>query len=1129
MEFLKTNYKNLLKILLIFLVLGLIGYIFAYVQDNNPDISSVEITNLSSNSVSISWASDDIYIGSIQYSKDDNWLPFVDKLLPKNQVYDDRDVVKDSNENYIYSSSIAFPRNFHQVTIRNLEPETKYYFRINGNLRTFVPTGNSITTTAQLETVDEPDPIYGNVVNYNRIADTPFDGIVFYRLVNNTDMNDFSKTYSSTVSRDATWSGDLSNILNKDGQIFKWDKSKYSVELRSKTSDGEGLNTYAMSDYRPTGDSIVNVRYFPTEEVIISTSVLGLSTDMAREDDTKPPSATNPVTPKKATPGATSTSTVSTTGKTTTIKTTNNQTVTIPTTVANNYGTQVTNVFGNSAIVVKNGVSTPICTSSYSEACAPGCNRSVTCGGGGEFITGSCNCPTTNINGTVTTKPIAKTEPSCPVATIYSPATGKCEATAVGSDKETKTQPPAAGASDLVALRPGETPATQQTRNEAGAKGLVAQPTTNLPNIVSACANGANTGKKDMKAGVECNCQFLNSRVPDGNGGKYICRDPAKGWEPLESTSNCPTTYGCSKLSCGSGTYSTENGVPYCSYGSNSKANIGNCANGAITNKVSDAALELSACGSLGNPTVLNSCKARLEAETCPTFTDFGCGRSRYTLTPTKRVIGNSIVCEYSFAGVPYTLEKASCSASGVFTPRNIDIRGQVCSTDRANNSYTDQPLIPSDGTNVQVKCNIDQERRGATISGCFDSSSEGNTSPCIGNFGSNPIKWCKNAPTNTNTPTTETTTPENYSPVTDTQTNQLGNLGYCTATDCKPNSEAGYNACKDVGTGATQYCKNISPANGGGSNSPSPCPTGVDGKGDNISCQLQEDSTHTKRCLSNEGPGYKYCVEGTQGSIFNLSKKVYAQPIPDVIDPVLLSKGTYRIEVPGYQNAEFSILNNNVSVKYFKDDNADGIRQDSETYIDPSAYQISVAKISDLTTYNLQTGWNLIALNFIALDLDQASELAKSMNEQGVSVVQISKYDNGNWIHYVYRVTDAGETQNFGNDFKLVPGEGYFVRSLTPGIISLKGQKFTSSVPLQLNIGWNLESIQSTTKYTATSLMDKCKEQGVSCTTVSRFEDNVYESVVDFEGKIFGNSFNLEDTRGYFVLNKGPSKVISP
>jgi hypothetical protein len=131
--------------------------------------------------------------------------------------------------------------------------------------------------------------------------------------------------------------------------------------------------------------------------------------------------------------------------------------------------------------------------------------------------------------------------------------------------------------------------------------------------------------------------------------------------------------------------------------------------------------------------------------------------------------------------------------------------------------------------------------------------------------------------------------------------------------------------------------------------------------------------------------------------------------------------------------------------------------------------------------------------------------------------------------VHFVYRLDEDNKEVVFGNDFTLVPGEGYFVRTLEPGIASLKGKEFQSSVPISISIGWNLISIQATKEYTAKSFLDFCQAEGLNCSELSKYLDGSYKSVVEQNGTTFGNDFDLLDNEGYFVKNGSGNKIINP
>ncbi len=280
--------------------------------------------------------------------------------------------------------------------------------------------------------------------------------------------------------------------------------------------------------------------------------------------------------------------------------------------------------------------------------------------------------------------------------------------------------------------------------------------------------------------------------------------------------------------------------------------------------------------------------------------------------------------------------------------------------------------------------------------------------------------------------------------------------------------------------------------------------------------------------CIPNDAQGQNTKLP----RLTNLIPKVSAQaapPLPQTINPEDLEKGVYVITIPGYKNVEISILYGNLKLKYFVDSNGDGVKQTEEEYLDLSDYEVSVAKTSSINTYQLDKGWNLVGLNFVSEDLSTASKLLRELIRQNVESVQLTKYDSGNWIHFVMRISDKGEIITYGNDFTLVPGEGYFLRTLNEGAVSLAGNSFTSNVPVSFVPGWNLISIQTIQQYTAQSFLEFCNTQSLNCESISRFVDGLYDTVVKKESKYFGNIFNIEDTKGYFVLNNEGQKVITP
>ncbi|KXK26994.1 MAG: hypothetical protein TR69_WS6001001018 [candidate division WS6 bacterium OLB20] len=230
---------------------------------------------------------------------------------------------------------------------------------------------------------------------------------------------------------------------------------------------------------------------------------------------------------------------------------------------------------------------------------------------------------------------------------------------------------------------------------------------------------------------------------------------------------------------------------------------------------------------------------------------------------------------------------------------------------------------------------------------------------------------------------------------------------------------------------------------------------------------------------------------------------------------------GVYNVVISGVKSQSVIITAENVSVAFFLDANGDGIKQETEEYVDSAIFEISLEKQEDVITYSLNEGWNLIGFPIVSENWTKASQLLRHINRAGVGVTHIASYDSSGWKIYSARVNGDGEIVEFGEDYNLVPGHALFIKSQQVGAFNLTGRKFAEPVPLNLERGWNLISVQSPAEYTAGSLISKCEAANMSCDTVSRYEAGRYENVVKDAGTLFGLDFNIITTRGYFVRVK--------
>ncbi|MFQ5493533.1 MAG: fibronectin type III domain-containing protein, partial [Candidatus Dojkabacteria bacterium] len=210
---------------------------------------------------------------------------------------------------------------------------------------------------------------------------------------------------------------------------------------------------------------------------------------------------------------------------------------------------------------------------------------------------------------------------------------------------------------------------------------------------------------------------------------------------------------------------------------------------------------------------------------------------------------------------------------------------------------------------------------------------------------------------------------------------------------------------------------------------------------------------------------------------------------------------GLYQVTRGGDVIGQVEIKEDNTLVRFFLDSNGDGVKQKSEQYIDSSEFDVKLSKVKDLVNYQLSAGWNLLGFELVSENYLKAADLVSGIRESGVNVTHVSIYVNGEWKVYSERFDSDGEIQQYGNNFNIVPGRGVFVKVESSGSFSFTGRKFSAPVPLDLIKGWNLVSVQSDKKHTATSLIDACEGDNISCDTVSRYESGRYESVVKDKG----------------------------
>lgn len=141
----------------------------------------VKVSNLTESSFAVSWVSDSQVIGLLQYGPEENLSL---------SVKDDRDQFSGQEGNF----------STHHVTVKNLKPGTKYFFKIISGGEAFDNNGQLYQTTTA-PTISLPPP--ANDVAYGTIVEqtgSPVEGaIVYLSLANNSLLSTLTKASGNWV------------------------------------------------------------------------------------------------------------------------------------------------------------------------------------------------------------------------------------------------------------------------------------------------------------------------------------------------------------------------------------------------------------------------------------------------------------------------------------------------------------------------------------------------------------------------------------------------------------------------------------------------------------------------------------------------------------------------------------------------------------------------------------------------------------------------------------------------------------------------------------------------------------------------------------------------------------------
>lgn len=191
----------------IFLIAGLIIAVYLVVQETHlfskaaPDYTpqDVKITNLSDNGFTVTWVTTTLAKGFINFGTQES--------LGGN-VLDDRDEVEPK------------ARQTHHISLKNLEPDTTYYFKIGSGPSIFGDQGQLFQQKTAPTTQDIPplaDPLFGKITKSDQSV--PKEALIYLTSPNGTLLSSFTRDEGNwLITLDNARTKDLARYLTfKDG------------------------------------------------------------------------------------------------------------------------------------------------------------------------------------------------------------------------------------------------------------------------------------------------------------------------------------------------------------------------------------------------------------------------------------------------------------------------------------------------------------------------------------------------------------------------------------------------------------------------------------------------------------------------------------------------------------------------------------------------------------------------------------------------------------------------------------------------------------------------------------------------------------------------------------------------
>jgi len=177
-----------------------------------PQASEIKISNVTDSSLSIAWLTDKSARAAIALSTQSNRLfRFFEFFFCQYFGYKCR----------LFTDEIRNPSTTHFVTLKNLEPETSYFYRLvaDSHFLKYDQQDNilpPIKTSAILEEISLPQPVFGPVFESDNITPVK-NALIYINLLDSQNRNIIkSQPIMTYTDRQGIWLADLGNLRSFD-------------------------------------------------------------------------------------------------------------------------------------------------------------------------------------------------------------------------------------------------------------------------------------------------------------------------------------------------------------------------------------------------------------------------------------------------------------------------------------------------------------------------------------------------------------------------------------------------------------------------------------------------------------------------------------------------------------------------------------------------------------------------------------------------------------------------------------------------------------------------------------------------------------------------------------------------